>query len=346
MIPGHREADPPVRAFSIRQPWASLILEGQKPVENRTWSTGYRGPLVVHAGRQVDRSAVYLTVRYGLADAPTGAYLGVVDLVDVHHATDTACSCGPWAEPGVYHWLLDRPRWLTNPIPGPGRLQLYRPPDEVLSACLVVLCQPSWWAAESGPGSSIPEPPPGGVVISEGVRLVCAEPCWETTEVTWRRFTVHRSTPGGERQIGSGDYWACHTCRYVLLGEIGFLDEEQRRGRGTRVLEHLRGEVMGYRWCLTPIKRASKPFWERLQEVYPGDYHIDPVYAGEAPETPRALSVAARGGPPCPDRALVHGRRLPGADRRDGAVRSTGETIPDRARSIGFLVAVLDPLQP
>lgn len=40
-----------MKALSIRQPWAWLIVNGHKDVENRTWSTGFRGDFLVHAGK-------------------------------------------------------------------------------------------------------------------------------------------------------------------------------------------------------------------------------------------------------------------------------------------------------
>jgi len=40
-----------MRALTIRQPWASLIAAGVKTIETRSWSTKYRGPLAIHAGR-------------------------------------------------------------------------------------------------------------------------------------------------------------------------------------------------------------------------------------------------------------------------------------------------------
>lgn len=45
-----------MKALSIRQPWAWLIVNGHKPVENRTWETLYRGPLMIHAGLQMTRA--------------------------------------------------------------------------------------------------------------------------------------------------------------------------------------------------------------------------------------------------------------------------------------------------
>lgn len=41
---------PPV-ALSIRQPWAWLIVNGWKDIENRSWLTRFRGPIMVHAGK-------------------------------------------------------------------------------------------------------------------------------------------------------------------------------------------------------------------------------------------------------------------------------------------------------
>ena len=53
-----------MKIISIKQPWASLIIAGgtnirtgaidQKNIENRTWSTSYRGPVLVHASLRAD----------------------------------------------------------------------------------------------------------------------------------------------------------------------------------------------------------------------------------------------------------------------------------------------------
>jgi hypothetical protein len=40
-----------MRTLSIRQPWAGLIVAGIKDIENRSWSTSYRGPILIHAGK-------------------------------------------------------------------------------------------------------------------------------------------------------------------------------------------------------------------------------------------------------------------------------------------------------
>lgn len=43
-----------MKALSIQQPWAWLIVNGFKRVENRRWKTGYKGPLAIHAGKKFD----------------------------------------------------------------------------------------------------------------------------------------------------------------------------------------------------------------------------------------------------------------------------------------------------
>jgi ASCH domain len=40
-----------MKALSVRQPWAWLIVNGFKPIENRDWSTTFRGQLLIHASK-------------------------------------------------------------------------------------------------------------------------------------------------------------------------------------------------------------------------------------------------------------------------------------------------------
>lgn len=44
-----------MRALSIRQPWAWLIVHGHKGIENRNWATRYRGPIAIHASKGMTR---------------------------------------------------------------------------------------------------------------------------------------------------------------------------------------------------------------------------------------------------------------------------------------------------
>ena len=44
-----------MKALSIQQPWADLIVKGIKDIENRKWSTRIRGLILIHAGKTFDR---------------------------------------------------------------------------------------------------------------------------------------------------------------------------------------------------------------------------------------------------------------------------------------------------
>lgn len=44
-----------MKALSIKQPWAWLILHGGKDIENRNWATKVRGPILIHASKGMTR---------------------------------------------------------------------------------------------------------------------------------------------------------------------------------------------------------------------------------------------------------------------------------------------------
>lgn len=79
-----------MRALTILQPYASLIMSGTKRVENRTWPTKYRGRLYVHAGKSralmtavaVDGVEVCRYTGRPVSEIPFGAVIGVATLVD------------------------------------------------------------------------------------------------------------------------------------------------------------------------------------------------------------------------------------------------------------------------
>lgn len=132
-----------MRALSLSRPWTTLVLRHGKDVENRTWTTSYRGPLVVHGAKSYDRRAeswaIYALGRSPLSgyerDEPTGL-LGIVELVSVcTRAIDgegRECDCGPWAMPEQAHWRLANPQPFTEPVPCGGRLGLWTVPDGLL----------------------------------------------------------------------------------------------------------------------------------------------------------------------------------------------------------------------
>lgn len=140
-----------VRALSLWRPWPWLILHAGKDVENRTWSTRYRGLLVLHAGKTIDQHALVLHLPdlgdLDQADVLDCGYVGVAELVDVHAADDCrsrhgTALCSPWAARDGWHWQLTNPRAFTTPIPGRGRQRLFTPPQKVIQAAATSLHQP------------------------------------------------------------------------------------------------------------------------------------------------------------------------------------------------------------
>ncbi|SES04167.1 ASCH domain-containing protein [Streptomyces qinglanensis] len=123
-----------MKALTIRQPWADAITHGSKRVENRTWTTNYRGQILIHAGATDDRHAILPfgenTARRNYPDTRS-AILAVANLTDCHAYADC---CEPWGNWDVYHWQLSNVRPLQQPVPCKGRLGFWTPPAEVLAA--------------------------------------------------------------------------------------------------------------------------------------------------------------------------------------------------------------------
>lgn len=120
-----------MKFLTIRQPWASLIAVGAKTIETRPFSTKYRGPLAIHAGkakpsRDLVRMGQWLTRwdygegRYVMSDGlgkwvalPLGAVAAVCDLIDVvpivdhkpiHQYDEPPIPCVDLFIDGAYRW--------------------------------------------------------------------------------------------------------------------------------------------------------------------------------------------------------------------------------------------------
>jgi hypothetical protein len=109
-----------LKALTVRQPWASLIVAGIKDVENRPRRIGYRGRLAIHAGLQVDAEALATYGHLIEPYPPRGAVIGSVQVVDC-----VSDSGSPWAQSNCYNWILANPRRLKRPRPMKGKLGLW-----------------------------------------------------------------------------------------------------------------------------------------------------------------------------------------------------------------------------
>ena len=102
----------PTVALSIRQPWAWLILNAGKDIENRNWRTGFRGRVLIHAAKAMTRAdyAACCLFCNGLDDIEPimnfpgfkstelhrGGIVGEVEIVDCVSKSDSPWFCGDY----------------------------------------------------------------------------------------------------------------------------------------------------------------------------------------------------------------------------------------------------------
>lgn len=116
------------KALSIRQPWAWLIVTGKKDVENRSWTTSYRGRFLVHAGRSFDAAGYRWLRTKKVADLPEpsafdrGGIVGQAEIVDCVARHPSHWFSGP------YGFVLRNARPLPF-RPQPGRLGFFEVDD-------------------------------------------------------------------------------------------------------------------------------------------------------------------------------------------------------------------------
>ena len=75
-----------MKVLTIKQPYASLIMAGIKKYEFRTWKTNYRGEVLIHSSKTLDKKAMK-EFNYDL-DYPLGFIIGKVDITDVIKVDD------------------------------------------------------------------------------------------------------------------------------------------------------------------------------------------------------------------------------------------------------------------
>ena len=119
-----------MKALSIRPQWAHAILHLGKDIENRSWSTTYRGPLLIHAGQTMTRAdyADFVNILEGKRIVPPDRSEircgGIIGIVDLYGITEKRAS--PWFT-GKVGWRLRNPKPLPFK-PWKGRLGLFEVP--------------------------------------------------------------------------------------------------------------------------------------------------------------------------------------------------------------------------
>jgi hypothetical protein len=120
-------------AFSVRQPYADLIVDGIKDIENRSRWSRFRGNILVHAAKTPWWDHVeYRRRDLEIASADdydgyTSAIIGIVEVVDVVERHRSR-----WFDEGSVGLVLRNARRFRRPIPYKGALGIFHVPIRLL----------------------------------------------------------------------------------------------------------------------------------------------------------------------------------------------------------------------
>ncbi len=124
-----------MKALSIKQPWAWLLINERKTIEIRTWKTRYRGPVLIHSSMRFCAEGMEL-----FADGHNftmGSILGVMEIVDCkdyeyledfYDDYDKHLNPPEWYDGRQKGIILKHLKRLWNPIPYKGQLGLWECP--------------------------------------------------------------------------------------------------------------------------------------------------------------------------------------------------------------------------
>jgi hypothetical protein len=131
-----------MKALSLLQPWASLVVWGHKTIETRSWRTAYRGELLIHASRGKSGELIAQEPAFKrhiphYDRLPFGALIGKVLLTDVvpvdalflsdsliNKLSMEERAFGDYTR-GRYAWMLEEPVAFADPIRINGSLGLW-----------------------------------------------------------------------------------------------------------------------------------------------------------------------------------------------------------------------------
>jgi len=138
-----------MKAISLLQPWATLIMLGYKEYETRSWGTTHRGPLAIAASAgkpawarevcETDPIISSILAQHNLTfdTLPRGAVLGMCSVDEMHKMDETwnlvlgevELACGDYSN-GRVAWALSHVQPFATPIPCKGKLSLWEVPTE------------------------------------------------------------------------------------------------------------------------------------------------------------------------------------------------------------------------
>lgn len=145
-----------MKAISLWQPWASFIASGRKRIETRSWSTQYRGPILIHAAKRVNKKEQLEILECGpirralgvstfqsdpapglevLRSLPYGALIAQANLIDCKSTDeidfDQYSAIEVWLgdfSVGRYGWILEDVK-AFEPVPYKGAQGFFDVPE-------------------------------------------------------------------------------------------------------------------------------------------------------------------------------------------------------------------------
>lgn len=122
-----------MKALTIKEPWATLIIEGYKAYEFRSWKTKYRGKILIHAGMSLEKENANKFKDYNL-EYSKGAIIGEAEITDCIFVTKeineelkkiNPLVYGKSGHVEKYAWKLENVKKYDKPIPVKGQLGLW-----------------------------------------------------------------------------------------------------------------------------------------------------------------------------------------------------------------------------
>jgi len=123
-----------MKTLTIKQPFATLIIEGYKTYEFRSWKTSFRGEIYIHAGKSIDQEAMKRVEHLNLS-YPTGCIIGKATITDCVNVEEDLRKRLLKENEIVYHNLLapKEKRYgfkiekveKIKPIPAKGKLSFW-----------------------------------------------------------------------------------------------------------------------------------------------------------------------------------------------------------------------------
>ena len=129
-----------MKALTIKEPWATLIIDGYKKYEFRSWKTNYRGKILIHAGVSEEKAMLKKFKDYNL-NCSKGMIIGEALLTDCILVTKEfeeellkidKTVYGRESHEMTYAWKLENVIKYDKPILIKGKLGLWNYEEETM----------------------------------------------------------------------------------------------------------------------------------------------------------------------------------------------------------------------